>query len=1086
MSYTISIEVLKQNSGKAAYERGLRVYQQGLVEDVKAILQKDTVAVSANILSSKQLEYYRTELIYNFKTKELEETYCDCPAFYEYAGLCKHCLALALKYNRMVNEGAFPFLPPADGQRQTSPALQLAMKQKATKAANRYQNKAKQVLSEPVQLIPILERSNQNGQWSVQFKIGTSAHYYVLKNLSQFVSDLEQKNAVSYGKKLSFVHTREAFASHAQPLLDLIVEHILMERNFRQKLYGYYYGGSQTKRDILLTAANLFRLLHAMPDGEIFVNSQTTYTITEVSAPSLPISLQAKKGGYQLTLPPLQLLQDGKQCCLVQDGCFTFCSAEFAEAVQVIMELSAVERQQSHFVAEADLKAFCATILPALMKCSNIELQGKLEGLKAYRPEPCQLRVYLDDDGFHILCRAEAWYGQQKFFLHEQEPKETLRDFEAEYGLRFVLEQYFPAWNSYGELYFPNKDDACLYRLLTEGMAHIGQLAELYLSDRMKRIQVQPQPRLRIGVRINGGLLDMDIDAERLPKQELQGLLDSYRQRRKYYRMKNGDFLQLEDGSLTTLAELADGLEVSEHALAQGHIQAAVYQAYYVDQVLREGGERLTVQRDLNFRSMIRTLKYYEDSDDEVPAGLTTSLRQYQQTGYQWLMTLTRMGLGGILADDMGLGKTVQIIAMLLAHQEKLLQKPALIITPASLVYNWESEIHRFAPALTVCSVTGTAAERHQLLQQTPAQIWLTSYDLLKRDVAYYTQTFSFCIIDEAQNIKNHSTKAAKAVKAIQSDNRFALTGTPIENRLSELWSIFDFLLPGILGRYEAFRQRYETAIVQEQDEVALKRLQKMIQPFFLRRLKQDVLKDLPEKIETIVYSKMETAQRELYIANLQRVLDGLQKKSDAEVQSEKLQILAELTRLRQLCCDPALLYENYNGGSAKLDTCMELLDNALQSGSKVLVFSQFTTMLDRIRQRLETQHITSFTLTGATSKEKRAELVQRFNQNDEASVFLISLKAGGTGLNLTAASVVIHVDPWWNAAAQDQATDRAHRIGQKQVVNVFQLITKNTIEEKIQALQAQKLALSYSVIGAQGMSIASLNKDEILEILQS
>ena len=213
----------------------------------------------------------------------------------------------------------------------------------------------------------------------------------------------------------------------------------------------------------------------------------------------------------------------------------------------------------------------------------------------------------------------------------------------------------------------------------------------------------------------------------------------------------------------------------------------------------------------------------------------------------------------------------------------------------------------------------------------------------------------------------------------------------------------------------------------------------------------------------------METAQRELYIANLQRVLDGLQKKSDAEVQSEKLQILAELTRLRQLCCDPSLLYENYNGGSAKLDTCMELIDNALQSGSKVLVFSQFTTMLDRIRQRLETQHIASFTLIGATSKEKRAELVQRFNKNDEASVFLISLKAGGTGLNLTAASVVIHVDPWWNAAAQEQATDRAHRIGQKQAVSVFQLITKDTIEEKIQALQAQKLALSHSVIAAQG-----------------
>ena len=1082
MSYTIPLNVLKQNSNKAAYERGMRVYRQGLVEDVEVELQQDAIVISANILSSRQVEYYRTELVYYFKTKMLGEPYCDCPAFFEYDGLCKHCLALALKYNRMVNEGVFPFLPSYNGHQQTSQALRLAMQQKATKAAARYQNEAKQILSEPVQLLPILERNKQQGQWSVQFKIGTPAHYYVLKNLSQFVVDLEQEKTVSYGKKLCFTHRRTAFAIQALPLLDLIVEHILMERNFRQKIYGYYYAGNQTKREMLLTTANLFRLLRAMPDGEILVNSQETYTITEMAAPLVPIRLDKKKGGYQLTLPPLQLLQDGKQYCLVQKNSFTFCGDEFAEALQVLIDLSSINQQQSYFVAETDLKAFCVTMLPALLKCSNVES----DGLEAYRPEPCQLRVYLDDDGFQILCRAEAWYGQQKFFLNEQIPEEASRDLKAEYGLRSVLEQYFPAWNSYGELYFSNQDDACLYQLLTEGLFHISQVAELYLSDRMKRIQVQPQPKLQIGVRINGGLLDVDIDTERLPKQELQGLLNSYRQRRKYYRMKSGDFLQLEEGSLTTLAELVDGLDVSRRALEQGHLQAHTYQAYYVDQVLREGGEYLTVQRDVNFRSMIRTLKYYEDSDDEVPAGLMTTLRQYQQTGYQWLMTLTHMSLGGILADDMGLGKTVQIIAMLLAHQKKLLQKPALIITPASLVYNWESEIHRFAPSLTVCSITGTAIERQQLLQQTTAQVWLTSYDLLKRDVDYYTQQYSFCIIDEAQNIKNHSTKAAKAVKAIQADNRFALTGTPIENRLSELWSIFDFLLPGIFGPYEAFRQRYETAIVQDQDEVALKRSQKMIQPFLLRRLKQDVLKDLPEKLETIVYSKMETAQRELYIANLQRVLDGLQGKSEAQVHSEKLQILAELTRLRQLCCDPALLYENYDGGSAKLDTCMELIDNALQSGSKVLVFSQFTTMLDRIRQRLEAQHIASFTLIGATSKEKRAELVQRFNQGEEVSVFLISLKAGGTGLNLTAASVVIHVDPWWNAAAQEQATDRAHRIGQRKAVNVFKLITKDTIEEKIQALQEQKLALSHSVIGAQGMSMASLNKDEILEILQS
>lgn len=1088
MSYAIPISVLKAACALGAYEEGMQTYRDGLVYEnhVRANLEDGIVYITAPVQSSRSVIAYEIELHYNPAKKELLAHFCDCSDYFEYDGLCKHCVAVAQTYNRLVHEQAFAFVKlEEEEEHHTSRLLKLAIEDRTAKAAARCQQETALICQGPVELVPLLQSSYGGTRWSVQFRIGTAAHYYVLKDLNQFMLALETNEAVTYGKKLSFVHTRAAFAQESLQLLDLIIETISMEHNLRQKSYGYFYSVGQIKRELPLTVATLLRLLRAVPGGQIAMAGEADYQIKEEAAPYLPIQLQEEKSGYWLELPALQLLQDGSQYCVVQKGSFTFCSAQFAQALQTVSDLFSTEETKRYFIAREDLKAFCATLLPGLAKCSQLDVGS----LQAYLPEPCQLRVYLDDDGVQILCRAEAWYGEQKFSLHElneQGARDAVRDLETEYRLRFLLEQYFPARNSYGELYFSAQEDERLYRLLTDGLAQIGQLAELYLSDRMKRMQIQPQPRLQVGVSIRGGLLELDIDAERLPAQELQSLLDSYRQRRKYYRMKNGDFLQLAEGSLTTLAELADGLDISQRELEQGHLEAPAYQAYYVDQVLRDGGEALQVQRDVNFRSLIRNLKSFEDSDDQVPQGLQAVLRQYQQVGYQWLMTLERMGLGGILADDMGLGKTVQVIAMLLAHQDKLAVRPALVVTPASLVYNWESEIHRFAPSLTVCSVTGSAAERKQLLQQTTAQVLLTSYDLLKRDVEQYTQQFSLCIIDEAQNIKNHATKAARAVKAIQADNRFALTGTPIENRLSELWSIFDFLLPGMLGRYETFRQRYETAIVQEQDEVALKRLQKKIQPFILRRVKQDMLKDLPEKIETVVYSKMEAEQRKLYTANLQRVLDSLQQKSADQVHREKLQILAELTRLRQLCCDPALLYENYTGGSAKLDTCMELIDTALESGSKVLVFSQFTTMLDRIRQRLDARQIASFTLVGATSKEKRAELVQRFNNGQEASVFLISLKAGGTGLNLTAASVVIHVDPWWNGAVQEQATDRAHRIGQKQTVTVFQLITKDTIEEKIQALQAQKLALSDSVIGAQGMSMASLSKEEILEILQS
>lgn len=1078
--------VIDSCSSEQSYLKGSKLYQNHAVERIDATEYERVhdINIFARVYSSSGERSYNVELNYNVKKDEFTDAWCDCAAFATYDGLCKHCVAVALTYNAEIDKSFQE--EQRVMQSTTSLPLKYLLQETAREKQAKYQKPQQQIVSAPVELIPTLLYESYGARWRVQFRIGTAAQYYVLKDLSQFVYDMQQGNNYSYGKKLQFVHTRAAFAPQSLPLLDFIMETVLMEQGFRRNLNDYRYGGSTVKRELPLTVAALFHLLDAC-DGSIIVQNvwkqEQRYWITTKDHVELNAEFTPQEDGYQLTLPPVQRLTDGNRYCLAMPGQFVFCNAELADAIGAFDDLYDDEREQIYFIAQEDLPAFCSTLLPKLLKFAPVDTTG----LEVYRPEPCQLRVYLDDDGVMIVCKAEACYGDKVYSLVQDGMAEQFeRDFEQEYQLRAVLEQYFSDKNALGELYFSQEEDERLYQLLTQGIEQISLLAEVYLSDRIKRIQIQPQPNLQIGVSLSGGLLNLDIESERLPQHELQGLLNSYRQRRRYYRLKNGDFLQLEEGPLSTLAELADGLNLSSRDLQQGQLQIPQYSAYYVDQVLRDGGEALNVQRDMNFRSLIRNLKNYEDSDDEVPAGLQTTLRQYQQVGYQWLMTLMRMGLGGILADDMGLGKTVQVIAVLLAYAENLQQKPALIVTPASLVYNWESELQRFAPSLTVQPITGSAIERKQLLQQSKAQVLLTSYDLLKRDVEQYQQQqYSLLVIDEAQNIKNHTTKAAKSVKSLQAENRFALTGTPIENRLSELWSIFDFLLPGMLGQYEAFRQNYELAIVQQNDEVTLKRLQKMIQPFILRRLKQDVLKDLPEKIENTVYSKMDAAQRTLYVANVQQMLDKLNHKTEAEVHSEKLQILAELTRLRQICCDPALLYEDYKGGSAKLDTCMELLDSAVESGSKVLVFSQFTTMLDSIRCRLNDKKISSFLLTGSTSKEKRADLVRRFNETDEAQVFLISLKAGGTGLNLTAASVVIHVDPWWNAAAQEQATDRAHRIGQKQAVSVFKLITKDTIEEKIQALQESKTALSNAVISGQGMSMASLNKEELLEILQ-
>ena len=510
-----------------------------------------------------------------------------------------------------------------------------------------------------------------------------------------------------------------------------------------------------------------------------------------------------------------------------------------------------------------------------------------------------------------------------------------------------------------------------------------------------------------------------------------------------------------------------------------------------VQSALEENGPK-----DLPFKREIRNVP--------VPQGLNAKLRPYQQKGFSWMVQLNKQGFGGCLADDMGLGKTLQVIALLTAfYQEKTEQKaagnegsgselplPSLIVCPASLVYNWGQEFARFSPEIRVLLIAGTAKERQEQLEEQMrmeasegAQVIITSYDLLKRDrAAYLGRTFEYEIIDEAQVIKNAKTQGAKAVKEISANARFALTGTPVENRLSELWSIFDFLMPGFLYGYRKFRERYELPIVKNQDPEALTALRRMTGPFVLRRLKKDVLRELPGKEERIVYSAASGRQQKLYTASALKLKEALA--GGAWSGNGKLEVLSQLMRLRQICCDPALCFEDYTGESAKLETCVSLIASASAAGHKILLFSQFASMLERIRERLLQEGISSHLLVGATPKEERSRMVQAF-ASDEVPVFLISLKAGGTGLNLTAADIVIHYDPWWNVAAQNQATDRAYRIGQEKPVTVYKLILKDTIEENLLKLQNAKLALAAQVVSEGMVSLGDLSQNELMELFE-
>ena len=430
------------------------------------------------------------------------------------------------------------------------------------------------------------------------------------------------------------------------------------------------------------------------------------------------------------------------------------------------------------------------------------------------------------------------------------------------------------------------------------------------------------------------------------------------------------------------------------------------------------------------------------------------------------------------------------MLSVIVDYAKKEGRKASLVVSPSSLTLNWQNEARKFTNELKTMVIRGTLAERKRLIEEIDNyDLIITSYDLLKRDIELYKEknyTFKYIIADEAQYLKNSNTKNAKAIKEIKAETRYALTGTPIENSLAELWSIFDFIMPGYLFTYRKFKNIYETPIVKEEDEQAMAKLKMLIEPFVLRRNKKEVLTELPEKTVTVLNNEMNEEQQNLYLTYLARAKQEIAEKVEIDgFENSQMQILAALTRLRQICCHPSLFVEGYNAGSSKLEQCIEIIEEAINGGHKILLFSGYTSMFEIIEKELKKRNIKYFKLTGATKVDERMKMVDEFNENSNIKLFLISLKAGGTGLNLTGADMVIHYDPWWNISTENQATDRAYRIGQKNNVQVYKLITKNSIEEKIYELQEKKAKLADSMLDTNTKFINRFSREEIMKLFE-
>ena len=567
--------------------------------------------------------------------------------------------------------------------------------------------------------------------------------------------------------------------------------------------------------------------------------------------------------------------------------------------------------------------------------------------------------------------------------------------------------------------------------------------------------------------------LEFNFKIENVDKSEYKKIIEAFKNKKRFYKLGNGNFINLEEYETKETFKLMESLGFTTN---YDKIKIHFSKALYLDNLLRE--KKLPyINGKENIDKIIKKFEDIKNKKFDISPKLNATLRDYQRDSLNWFETLDYLGFGGILADEMGLGKTIQTISFLLKRENK----KTLIVTPTSLIHNWKSEFEKFAPSLKVGIIHGLKKDRLNLIKNiNDYDVMITTYGSLRNDLDEYEKLqFDYCIIDEAQNIKNPMASVTDAVKSINAKNKFALSGTPIENNLVELWSIFDFIMPGYLYNLSKFNAVFI------KDESQLENLKRMIQPFILRRTKKEVIKELPPKIEKKYIVEMGKAQKNTYGIYVENIKEKLKENENIK---NKITVLSYLTKLRQLCLDPNVVIEDYKGKSAKIETCLEIVKERIEENNKILVFSQFTSVLKNLGKKLSKKGISYYYLDGSTKAMDRTNLVNDFNNNDEVKVFLISLKAGGTGLNLTSANTVVHLDPWWNSSVENQASDRAHRIGQKQVVEVIKLIAKGTIEEKIIELQERKKDLIDNMINenlSNANMLSSISEEEIIYLLQ-
>ncbi|WP_256756724.1 DEAD/DEAH box helicase [Cohnella sp. WQ 127256] len=1085
--FILNKQSIQELCGPASYMRGEAYFRSGQVLTVKR--EADGASYRATVKGSNR-NRYEVEVAFD-EDGEIGAS-CECTA-YSPLSFCKHIAAVLLK----LMETDSKELPAEDeviSEKDTHLTKQViflfdrALSKQSDDDLNAINDDFMDTQPLEVEFsCKIVSSFSNKPMFAVSMKIGLS-RLYIVQRIKDFLNHVDAGTPMAFAKHFSYDPLEHTLKEHDAKFIQLLIEAMQVEEIYKDLFHSFSSYSHREERILVIPPAIWERMLPLLELVNIsFEDKNVGAHRMEMMDGALPISVQLNKAGvegYQLEIEGLKnsIFMDNYGVAIVNGLLFKSDPAQL-KRISELKKMFHYEKSTRLMITSDQIEPFIDRVVRGLKQFVNVEISPQIAD-RIINPA-LQARLHLDFEDDRLLASLEYIYDDiiisplpQKAVKNARDDVILMRDLDRENRIMALIERSSFKFNG-KDVYLDQEDD--IYDFLYDILPQLGDDVEIYATESVKTIMrtVEYQPKARLDVDVGTNWLEVSFDMEGMDENEIQNLLRNLVEKKKYFRLPSGEFLSLEQESFREINRLFEELDLRKPDMNGNSIRMPAVKGF---QLMEQFGKSSSgVHLGKTLRKLWDNLRNPDNLDFEVPAGLDPVLRDYQKYGFQWLKTLAHYRLGGILADDMGLGKTIQSIAYIVSEtgksaEEGIEPSPVLIVSPASLIYNWERECKKFAPQLRTIVAAGDRQERSELMSEMKdVDVWITSYPLLRRDIEWYEkQSFRILFLDEAQAIKNHASLTSHAVRRLKVGQRFALTGTPIENSLDELWSIFDAIFPGLFSGKKSFSDL-------PRDKIA-----RIVRPFILRRLKSEVLKELPDKIESVQPSELSTEQKQIYMAYLEKLQSDIVRDlaTDGGFQKNRMKILAGLTRLRQLCCHPALFLEGYEGSSGKLEQLLEIIEECQGSSKRMLIFSQFTSMLDIIRKELDGRDTPYFYLDGSTPSAQRLELCDEFNAGAR-DIFLISLKAGGTGLNLTGADTVVLFDLWWNPAVEQQAADRAHRIGQKKVVQVIKLVAQGTIEEKMLELQQRKKDLIDEVIHSGETALSTLTEDDIRELLE-